>query len=256
MPQDTLYILSTPDEPPCPSGPHLIPARLSHRIAPSGQLLRLNSPYSSPGGILVVCGGKEPPLTSPAPLCSAILGECLRSRARGLFPDFEIPSPFSHELIRLLSPKLSRLGITLFLPELLAPLSPHCRILIPSALSGGSLALRLREAVEQYGADRMVLCLQPAAEDFLLPCPTGKGTPLTPPQLSALLEQNRPQSHFSAALCTHYFTYRTGGEYHLVLFDDDDCLCRKITCARYCGISRFFILQRDKQAVSPVFSPQ
>ena len=255
MSQDTLYILSTPAEPSCPATSNLIPARLSHRISPAGQLLRLNSPYPSTGSLLVVSCSEAPPLTASASLCSALLGECLRCRARGLFPDFEIPSPFARELICRLSPKLARLGITLFLPEPLAPLSPGCRVLLPCALSGGSLELRLREVVAQYSVDRVVLCLQPTAEDFPLPCPSGKGVPLPPSELASLLARNHPHPHFSASLCTHYFTYQTGSEIHLVLFDDETSLRRKKEVAHCCGISRFFLARQDLPAHPGPFLP-
>ena len=249
MPQDTLYILSAPGESPIPAGPNRFPAVLSHRIRPSGQLLRLNASPSPPGGIMVVCGCDELCSGPPRPLSAALLQECLRHTPRGLLLDPEAPNHFYPELIRLLSPKLTKLGITLFLPEPLACHAPGCRVLIPAAVSGGSLSLRLQEATEQYGPDRVVVCLDPVAEEFTLPCPTGSGRPLSREQLSALLQEQHPHTHFSPALCTRYFTFFRGENLHLVLCDDPNCLREKYNCARRCGLSRFLLLRRDIHSI-------
>ena len=249
MPQDTLYVLSAPGESPAPSGPNRFPAILSHRIGPAGQLLHLNASPSPRGGVMVVCDSRESPIGSPHTLCSALLKECLRHNPRGLLLDLEHRCTLYARLIPLLSPKLSRLGITLFLPEFLAHHVPDCRVLIPCALSGGSLALRLREAVEQYGPKRVIACLESTAEEFTLPCPTGAGRPLTPEQLTALLREQHPHPHFSPALCTRYFTFFRGDTLHLVLCDDADCLREKHTCARQCGIFRFLIPRHDISSI-------
>ena len=256
MSHDTLYILSLPGEAPCPPGPNRFPAILSHRISQTGQLLRLTASPSPRGGVMVICGCEDPSPTHPSSLGASILRECLRHAPRGLLLDLEAPSTLYIELIRLLSPKLSRLGITLFLPEPLAAHAPDCRALIPCALSGGSLELRLKEAVERYGAERVVACPESTATEFILPCPTGKGRPLSRDQLLLLLEQITPHTHFSPALCARYFTFFRDKNLHLVLFDDSACLREKYTCARRCGVFRFLLLQCDKSALFPDFSPQ
>lgn len=255
MPHDTLYILSTPGETPCLPGPNRFPAVLSHRIDAAGSLQRFNSSPSLRNGIMVICGCEELTAGNPSSLSASILRECLRHSPRGLLLDPESPSSFYIELIRLLSPKLSRLGITLFLPEFLCACAPNCRVLIPCALSGGSLELRMKESVERYGADRVVACPESTAAEFILPCPTGKSHPLSPDQLSALLSEINPHTHFSPALCTRYFTFFRGKTLHLVLFDDADCLREKYTCVRRCGVFRFLLLQCDKSALFPNFSP-
>ena len=255
MPHDTLYILSLPGQSPCLPGPNRFPAVLSHRIDPVGRLQRLNGSPSPRNGLMVICNCEELSAGHPSSLSASILRECLRHSPRGLLLDFESPSSFDIDLIRLLSPKLSQLGISLFLPEALVTHAPSCRVLIPCALSGGSLELRLKEAVERYGANRVVACPETTAEEFILPCPTGKGRPLSQDQLKLLLAEINPNTHFSPALCTRYFTFFRGETLHLVLFDDVDCLQEKYTCARQCGVFRFLLLQCDKSALFPNFSP-
>lgn len=256
MSPDTLYMLSAPGTVPCLPGPNQFPAILSHRITPTGQLLRLNAAPTPHGGIMVVCDCEEIPTGSPVQLCDALLRECLRIRPRGLLLDFERPHPFYVNLLAQLSPKLSLLGITLFLPESLAAHAPNCRVLIPSALSGGSLELRLCEAVERYGSDRVVLSLERCIEDFTLPALSGCGQPLSPEDLDRLRQEFHSKLHFSPALCTRYFTYQRAAQPHLVLCDDDDTMRQKTACARRCGIFRFLLLQCDKSSVFPDFSPQ
>ena len=255
MPHDTLYILSTPVQSPCLPGSNCFPAILSHRIDTAGRLQRLNGSPSPRGGIMVICGCGEPTAGHPSALSASILRECLHHAPRGLLLDLESLSSLHIELIRLLSPMLSRMGITLFLPESLCAHAPNCRVLIPCALSGGSLELRMKEAIAQYGADRVVACPESTAAEFILPCPTGKGLPLSPEQLRLLLEEINPHTHFSPALCTRYFTFFRGNNLHLVLFDDADCLHEKYTCSRRCGVFRFLLLQCDKPALFPDFSP-
>ena len=112
--------------------------------------------------------------------------------------------------------------------------------MISSALSGGSLTLRLEEAQERFGRDRVALALEPAAEDFFLPSPSGSGTPLSREALSRLMERLQPSVFFSNELCARYFTYTTpDGGAHFVLFDDGETLCRKVDTARRLGIHVF-----------------
>ncbi len=125
-------------------------------------------------------------------------------------------------------------------PRPTGPAPPTPRVMIPSALSGGSLSLRLEEARERFGRDRVALALEKAAEDFFLPSPTGSGVSLTREQLQERLEQLRPSVFFSNDLCARYFTYmsRENGA-HFVLFDDGDTLRRKMDVARQAGVHTF-----------------
>lgn len=124
------------------------------------------------------------------------------------------------------------------------------RVMISSALSGGSLALRLEEASGCFGADRVALALQRVAEDFALPSSTGNGQPLTREELAQKRRQMNPSVFFSGELCARYFTYmnREGGA-HFVLFDDGDTLRRKMEVARRAGIHTFLAAWRRWRTV-------
>ena len=115
------------------------------------------------------------------------------------------------------------------------------RILIGTALSGGSLRALLEEAVAKYGTERLALGVERIAMDFPLPCRSGYGKPLTPEALAALLRRcGGAPVFFSEALCAKYFTYRRDGETRLVLFDDDETVGRKLALAQSLGIETAF----------------
>lgn len=116
------------------------------------------------------------------------------------------------------------------------------RILVGTAVSGGSLRQLLAEAAARYGTRRLVVGLERVAMDFPLPCPTGEGIPLTGTELSALRRRSGAPVFFSEALCAKYFTCPIGARTHFILFDDDDTLRRKEALARSLGIGTVFEL--------------
>ena len=160
----------------------------------------------------------------------------------GVLLDFDRKLPPLSQLVSRLSPILARRGITLFVPEYYAPLAPQAKVLISSAISGGSLALRLQESRERFGANRVVLAVEKTAEDFLLPALTGCGTPLPDERLEELRTKLSPTIFFSRELCARYFTYRdTDGGVHFVLFDDLDTIAHKLEVARQADIHAFLL---------------
>ena len=160
----------------------------------------------------------------------------------GAVLDFEGRLPPLEQIAARLDEQFARRGWSLFVTERYGPHAPHARVMIPSALSGGSLRRRLEEALERFGGGRLALALERVAEDFFLPSPTGSGQPLSQEELSARMEQLRPSVFFSGELCARYFTYmsRESGA-HFVLFDDGDTLRRKLEVARSLGIHTFLL---------------
>ena len=140
----------------------------------------------------------------------------------GVVCDFESGRiPPLEQVVQELGNQCFRRSWTLLVPEQYGHCSPHAQVCICSALSGGTLVQRLREAQERFGRDRVVLALQRVAEDFFLPSPTGSGTPLTQEELRERIQQQQPSIFFSHELCARYFTYmsRESGA-HFVLYDD------------------------------------
>ena len=147
-------------------------------------------------------------------------------------------APLCDEVVRRLGEGFARRGWTLYVTEPYGHSSPRARVMIPSALSGGSLSRRLEEAAERFGRERVTLAVQRVAEDFFLPSPTGSGVPLSRRELEEKLEQLHPSVFFSHELCARYFTYmsRESGA-HFVLFDDRDTLRKKLEVAQELGIT-------------------
>ncbi len=238
--QDTFFITLTPRQLPALQPWRAAPALLAYRLGPGPHLYRANSGPLPRGGLMVVDDGDFDGLREAAPLCQEILRECQARGFVGAVLDFEGRLPPLARIARQLDEAFARRDWRLFVPEDFAPAAPHGTVMIPSALSGGSLELRLEEAAERFGLERTALALEKAAEDFSLPAPTGCGTPLSPKALAELKERLSPSVFFSGDLCARYFTYMDReGQAHFVLYDDEDTLRRKVEVARHVGIHTF-----------------
>lgn len=241
MAKDTFYILTTPESVSQLHPWAVLPACLAYRLSPNLSLLRLRGAQNLRGGLMVISDCTADPRGVPERFCLEVLQECTYRGYRGVILDFERTLPLLTQLVRRLGEVLSRRGITLFVPEPYAPHAPNAKVLIPSALSGGSLTQRLETAVQCFGPGRVVLAVEQAAEDFILPAPEGCGRSLSAEELEQLKAELRPHTFFSQPLCARYFTYRRGEEFHFVLFDDLHTLCQKTHTARCAGIHQFLL---------------
>lgn len=169
-------------------------------------------------------------------LCRQIVHECAVRGFCGVICAGAAPRDFADKLDEVLACR----NVELYVPEFWGQYTKAARVLIGSALSGGSFVCRLREAAERFGGpERVALRVERAAEDFFLPAPEGCGTPLTGAELSELMRRLKPSVFFSDELCARYFTYMTPeGGAHFVLFDDGDTVRKKLQTARRLGIHR------------------
>ena len=232
-------ITATPDQLRELRGLSVTPAHLAYRMGQGPHLFRTGGNPPPSGGWMVLDCRDFDGLGRTAPFCQEVVRECAARNFSGVVCDFEAgPLPPLEETAAQLGKECARRGWALLVPEPYAPCSPHAQVMISSALSGGSLELRLKEAAERLGRERVVLALQRTAEDFFLPSPTGSGRPLTRQQLRQLIQQRSPSIFFSRELCARYFTYmsRDSGA-HFVLFDDPQTLAHKVEVARSVGIS-------------------
>ena len=213
-------------------------AHMAYRLGRGGQLLRSDLPLRLRGGLMVLSDAGYDGSGDPGGLCRQVVGECAARGFDGILCDFEQPPvPALAKLAGLLSRAAARRGWRCLVPLTFAGAAPGAGLLVSSALSGGSLDLRLRELGEQYGPRRLALAVERTAEDFFLPAPTGCGVPLSREELARRLEERRPAVFFSPDLCAHYFTYmsRENGA-HFVLFDTADSIREKLRLARAAGV--------------------
>lgn len=243
-PEDVLlYLLVSPQQRSEATRYHLTPAHLAYRVGGGPHLFRTQLPTPLAGGIMVLDregfqgDGKVEPFTQE------VVRECTARGFQGVFCDFEgQPTSVLERITEALSAAIPKRGWSLYVPQSYAEHAPGAKVVIPTALSGGSLRHYLREAIDLYTHQRVVLGLQWSREDFTLPARNGSGTPLSADELSALRQKRRPSVFFSEDLCAHYFTYMPTGESpHFVLFDDADSMGKKLGLARELGVREAFL---------------
>ena len=207
MAQDTFIITLPPRQLPLLQGWRVTPAHLAYRLGPGAHLFRSEGTAPPKGGLMVVDDQEFSPLAPTGPLCQEVIRECQARSFSGAILDFENCLPPLEQIAARLDEQFARRGWTLLVPERYGAHAPHSRVMIPSALSGGSLQKRLEEALERFGESRVVLALEKRAEDFYLPSPTGSGQPLNDQELAELKRRLSPSVFFSGELCARYFTY-------------------------------------------------
>lgn len=217
-------------------------AHVAYRIGPESTLLRQSLLVQTRGGLLSLSDRDAPPVEEPEKLATAALRECVRRNYSGVILDWESKS--RGDLIMLtgsLSNLLTRNRLVLYVPEHCATAAPSASVLVCTALSGGNLTQRLRDAASACGAGRMALDLERLIMDFPLPCPSGQGRPMRRDELAALMARESPSVFFSPDLCARYFTYCQEKETHFVLFDDADTLLQKLRIGGSLGaVAGFF----------------
>lgn len=214
---------------------------MAYRVGRGPHLFRSGVPVPLRGGLMVVDAKGFDGRGEPGVLCQEILRECAARGFGGVMCDFEgHPLPLLERTLDQLDDMLHRKGLTLHVPMQYGHCTRHARVLIPSALSGGSLTQRLKDCILRFGGpERITLAIQRSAEDFFLPSPTGNGRPMSRDELAQDLSQRSPSVFFSNDLCARYYTYmsRESGA-HFILFDDAMSIRKKIQAAQNLGITR------------------
>jgi len=124
---------------------------------------------------------------------------------------------------------------------------PRLRVLVSTAISGGTLRAMLEEAVRAYGAGHILLDVQRLRMSFPLPCPSGEGVSLSETAFEALRREAAGPVFYSGELCAKYFLCRSGDGMRLILFDDAQTLREKLRLARQLGIRDASLLYPDFQ---------
>jgi hypothetical protein len=176
--------------------------------------------------------------------CAAV---CRSLGFTGLVCDFEQPvRPLLETFIRECAEEFTVRGLSLYTPERYAHCHTKTRILIPTALTSGSLPARLRQAVTLYGPGRVALEMERAGRDLLLPGANGAGTVLSGDAISMMLASRGGASFFSGELGARYFTYKDeAGRTHFVVYDDPGTFRYKVELALQLGIREGFMIYPD-----------
>lgn len=215
-----------------------VPAYLSYQVGDGPRLYRNGPPESIRNGVLMADDSRLRQITSSAFFCQQALRECKARGAIGFCANWSrSPDQQMLSLTAALGKALAGQGLTLWVPEAYGSCCPTSKVLISSALSGGTLRQRLADAIKQFGVQRVTLAVERMSADFPLPAREGKSTPLSQEALRELREQIRPSIHFSPEFCANYFTYSREKQVHLVLFDTGGSIRRKLLLAKELGIT-------------------
>jgi hypothetical protein len=217
-------------------------AYMIYRIGRGHHLFRAQGVKYIRGGVMVldmagyIGGGPS------AALIMEILGECEKNKYSGIVLDSG--SKATAQLMLLtghLASEANKRGLNVYVHEILSNASGQVIVLIPTALSGGTLSGHIGEAVEKYGTGRVALEIERVRMDFSLPATQGTGSELTADELQALIDAHHPQSFLSKDLCAYYFTYHDKKGTHFVLYDNGTSIKRKLSVASKLGIEHAFI---------------
>ena len=233
-------ILAAPPEDVTAAQAHgLTLAHMAYRVGGGPHLFRSSQPNPPRGGLMYIDDSGFDGRGTPDAFCQEVVRECAARGFGGVICAFDRKLPLLSAVVEQLGPMLVRQGRSFYVSEPYGRCTATGRVLIPTALSGGSLRQRLGEAAERYGAGRVALAVERTAADFFLPSPDGQGRPLTREELKARLEERSPSVFFSDELCARYFTYmnRQSGA-HFVLFDDAGSIRKKLRLAEALGIDR------------------
>ena len=214
-------------------------AHVAYRVGGGPHLFRSNLPIPVRGGLMYIDDSGFDGRGTPDAFCQEVVRECSARGFGGVICAFDRNLPLLAAIVAQLGPMLARQSRSFYVSEPYGRHTATGRVLIPTALSGGSLRQRLSEAAERYGTGRVALAVERSAEDFFLPSPNGQGRPLTREELAAKRKELSPSIFFSDELCARYFTYmnRQSGA-HFVLFDDAGSIRKKLGLAEAMGIDR------------------
>ena len=216
-------------------------AHLCYRVGGGLHLFRANSPVAPQGGLMVIEDNGFSESGEAEPFCGEVLRECVARRFSGVFCRFRgKPQDALAQVCQRLGQQCREKGLECYVTEGYAGCR-EAKVVISTALSGGSLRGRLEEAGSRFGFSRVCVWVERVAEDFPLPSPTGRGKALGREELEKLREEKGGSVFFSPELCAHYFTYMAGEEGHFVLFDDAGSLRQKLRVAREAGVRTAFL---------------
>lgn len=219
-------------------------AHMAYRVEPGPKLMRLSQQMPGRGGLLYLGLDVIPPGGGLQFFLQQVVRECGARNYQGVVADL---GRSCGELAAALDSTLHAKGLQFYVTECHRLYAPHAKFLFSTAISGGSLRIRLTDAVRALGPDRVVPALERVAEDFIPPARTGRGKALTPEELQQLRTKWKSSVFWSPELCCRYFSYFDQGQGHIVLFDDRETLRAKLRLIGELGIQECLCAWGDLQ---------
>jgi hypothetical protein len=217
-------------------------AHMIYRIGRGYHLFRAQNAVIAGGGLMVVDTDGYTGGGPMAVLVSEILNECEKNAYTGIVLDIGSASPRPlAPLAGYLGLEARERGLDVFVPQSLADAGSGLIVLLPSALSGGTLHDHIADAQSLYGAERVALEIERVRMDFTLPAASGTGRALSENDLKLLMEQYNTRSFLSRDLCAYYFTYQDRKGTHIVLYDNAASIRRKLQVASALGVRHAFV---------------
>ena len=237
----TVILASPPEDIGEASKTGLAIAVMAYRIGRGFHLYRTDLPLKPGGDYMVIDDMGFSDNGQVRALATEIVRECILRAYRGVVLNVrESLSKVMLPLAGALADMAEANSLTLWLPPHLASKN-NARILIGTALSGGTLVRHFADAGDTFGTHRLALDIECIRADFTLPSPTGAGINLSEDELSSIIEKYRPTTFFSKDLCTSYFNYRSGEKTHFVLYDSALSIRNKLEIAAKAGIKGAFL---------------
>ena len=211
---------------------------MAYRIGRGFHLYRTALPPVNPQIMDIDCAG----FTGYGPhelLTAEIIGECIHCGYTGI--NLGLSSKPTQPIVNFclyLSKACQGHGITLYLPESFSSVCQDAMIIIPGQNIRGTYSQYLGSMCSRYGAQRLALELERIYMDFSLPSRSGVGSVLSERRFQEIYTGS---SFYSDALLANYTSYISGGNAHIVLWNDGKSLSQKLSQAVSAGIGHAFL---------------
>lgn len=220
---------------------------MAYRIGKDFRLYRSGLGINVKGGTMMLSDyGLDPLCTYSDDLLHDIKRECDVRGFNGVVCDFEHrASPPLQRFITEGAEYLTNLGITIYIHGEYSTTAPRAKVLVSTAITGGSFQESMQQAINKYG-ENCVVFFEPLCFDFSMSSPGGDTKFLTQEKLSQLIYEQNAVTYFSRELCATYFTYRDAHKRSkFVVYDDDRSIIKKLSVSISLGYAEAFILYDD-----------
>lgn len=213
-------------------------AHMAYKIGRDARLYRSEDAAAVEDGYMILSSEGE--VRADDYTVTEIISECKSRRFKGVLANFG-----AAPLLTEISKELNELNLRLIVTENLGSDYSSAWVLISSTLSGGTLRRRLSEAVNKYGASRIVLDVERVTREFVPPAYDGEGRFVSREEFETLKARVSPAPFFSQELCCNYFVFFEGGRPHIVLYDNLGSIKNKLFIASSLGIDKAMFLYSE-----------